>query len=43
MLKMRKTNELLVSYGAADEFAAVMRLDYNEVVKTLRQYPYKKG
>ena len=40
---IKEGDELLVSYGAADEFAAVMRLDYKEVVKTLRQYPYKKG
>ena len=40
---IKEGDELLVSYGAADEFAAVMRLDYNEVVKTLRKHPYKKG
>ena len=40
---IKEGDELLVSYGAADEFAAVMRLDYKEVVKTLRKHPYKKG
>ncbi len=34
--------ELLVSYGAADEVAAVMRLDYNKLLSILREYPYEK-
>ena len=33
-------DKLLVSYGAADEYAAVMELDYNKIVETLRDNPY---
>ena len=39
---IKEGDELIVSYGAADEFAAVMRLDYNNVVETVRKYPYSK-
>ena len=39
---IRQGDELLISYGAADENAAVMRLDFNKIVNTLRKYPYKK-
>jgi predicted GH43/DUF377 family glycosyl hydrolase len=33
-------DRLLVSYGAADENAAVMELDYNAIVSELEKYPY---
>ena len=33
-------NELLISYGAADEYAAIMKLDYEKIIEMLRQYPY---
>ena len=39
---IKEGDELLASYGAADEFAAVMRIDYNKVIETLRRYPYEK-
>ena len=32
--------KLLISYGAADENAAVMTLDFKKIVDTLRKYPY---
>lgn len=35
-------DKLLVSYGAADEFAAVMEIDYNKTVSILKNYPYVK-
>lgn len=39
---IRRGGRLLVSYGAADEFAAVMELDFNKTVEILRHYPYGK-
>lgn len=33
-------DKLLVSYGAADEFAAVMELDFKKLLEILRKYPY---
>ena len=33
-------DRLLVSYGAADENAAVMELDYNAIVSELEKHPY---
>ncbi len=39
---VKREDTLLVSYGAADEFAAVMELDYNKTVSILRNYPYVK-
>ncbi len=39
---VKQGDRLLVSYGAADEFAAVMALDYNKTVQTLERYPYSK-
>ena len=33
-------NTLLVSYGAADEYAAIMELDYKKILDTLKKYPY---
>ena len=39
---VKQGDRLLVSYGAADEFAAVMALDYNKTVQTLEKYPYSK-
>lgn len=38
---IKQDEQLLVSYGAADEFAATMTLDYNKLVEVLRKYPYK--
>ena len=35
-------DRLLVSYGAADENAAVMELDYNTIVTELEKHPYVK-
>ena len=35
-------DKLLVSYGAADEFAAVMELDMPKIISVLRNYPYNK-
>lgn len=37
---LKKDNALLVSYGAADEHAAIMEIDFDKVIKTLRNYPY---
>lgn len=37
---IKQDDKLLVSYGAADEFAATMTLDYNKLVEILRKYPY---
>lgn len=34
--------KLLVSYGAADEFAAVMELDMPKIITVLRNFPYNK-
>jgi predicted GH43/DUF377 family glycosyl hydrolase len=39
---VKEGDKLIVSYGAADEFAAVMTLDYNKIIKVLRNYPYGK-
>ena len=39
---IKQDDKLLVSYGAADEFAATMELDYNKLVEILRKYPYNK-
>lgn len=39
---IKKDNKLIVSYGAADEFVAVMDIDYDKTVKVLREYPYGK-
>lgn len=39
---IKQDDKLLVSYGAADEFAATMTLDYNKLVEILRKYPYNK-
>ena len=33
---------LLVSYGAADEYAAVLELDFKKIIKILRENPYVK-
>lgn len=38
---IKKEGKLFVSYGAADEFAAVMELDYPKLLDVLRKYPYK--
>lgn len=35
-------DKLLVSYGAADEFAAVMEIDYNKTVSVLKNHQYVK-
>ena len=35
-------DKLLVSYGAADEFAAVMELDFVKLVQILKKYPYNE-
>ena len=35
-------DKLLVSYGAADEFAAVMQLDFQKIISVLRNYPYNR-
>ena len=35
-------DRLLISYGAADEFAAIMELDYNNLVNKVKEYPYGK-
>ncbi len=35
-------DKLLVSYGGADECAAVMELDYKKIINTLRRYPYSR-
>jgi predicted GH43/DUF377 family glycosyl hydrolase len=37
---VKKDNRLIVSYGAADENAAVMELDYNAIVLELEKHPY---
>lgn len=37
---IKRDNILHVSYGAADEYAAVMNLDYDKIINTLRNYPY---
>ena len=39
---VKRGDTLLVSYGAADENAAVMELDYNLIVSELEKHPYKK-
>lgn len=39
---IKQDDTLLVSYGAADEFAATMRLDFDKLVGILRKYPYAK-
>ncbi len=39
---IKQDQQLLVSYGAADEFAATMTLDYDKLVKTLRKYSYNQ-
>ena len=36
----KDADTLLVSYGAADEYAAVLELDYKKIVRTLRENPY---
>ena len=39
---IEKIGDILhVSYGAADEYAAVMNLDYNKLISELRTCPYK--
>jgi len=38
---IKQGDKLLVSYGAADEFCAVMQLDYNKAIEVLRKYEYK--
>ena len=40
MIKL--ADRLLISYGAADEFAAIMELDYNNLVNKVKEYPYGK-
>lgn len=37
---VKKDDRLIVSYGAADENAAVMELDYDKIVSVLKNYPY---
>ena len=39
---VKRGDRLLVSYGAADENAAVMELDYKKIVSTLEKHPYVK-
>ncbi len=39
---VKKDDRLIVSYGAADENAAVMELDYNAIVEELEKHPYCK-
>ena len=35
-------DKLFISYGAADEFAAVMELDMSKIISVLHNYPYNK-
>ena len=39
---VKHNDKMIVSYGAADEFAAVMELDFNKTVSILKNYPYVK-
>ena len=38
----KRADELLISYGAVDERACFMRLDFNEIISELRKYILKK-
>ena len=39
---VKHDDKMIVSYGAADEFAAVMERDFNKTVSILKNYPYVK-
>ena len=39
---VKQGDRLLVSYGAADQYAAVLALDYDKIIETLKKYPYSK-